>query len=89
MLYHICQKLLMSSSPHHSVTITFVQVDPETNDILDAGDVLDNVDNSDVVDALADQTGATVEEEFHAEQPCESKLIGRTGYSMEFRMLVL
>ncbi len=89
MLYHICQKLLTSSSPHHSVKITFVQVDPETNDILDAGDVLDAVDNSNVVDALADQMGTTVMEEFRANQTCESKLIGRTGYSMEFRMLVL
>ena len=46
-----------------SITIEFVQVDPETNEPVDAGEVLDILDETDAVEDAAGQLGSSVEEE--------------------------
>ncbi len=45
---------------HCRVTVTLIQVDPETDEPLTAGDVLDNLDDSDAIGIAAAQLEADV-----------------------------
>lgn len=63
--------LLSCLLSHYSVVITFIQVDTVGNEPRDAGDVLDDLDDSDALGDVADQLDITVEGEAQLQQACE------------------